>query len=103
MAIQNDRIAQIGVLDTFTAEYEIASGGLAVTPGFINMLSWANVSLIADGRSLSDIYQGVTLEVPREGSSIGPLNDQMKKAMKDRQSDFMYDIEWTSLGQSLSF
>ena len=56
-----------------------------MAPGFINMLSWANQSLIEDGRSQSDIRQGVTLEVMGEGRSMGPLNDSMKAEMVRRQ------------------
>ncbi len=103
VAIKGDRIAYIGNLDTLTAKYEIDAQGLAVAPGFINMLSWANVSLIKDGRSMSDIYQGVTLEVLGEGNSMGPLNEQMKRAIKNRQSDITYNIEWTTLGEYLSY
>ena len=54
------------------AEKRNDAGGIAVAPGFINMLSWANETLIEDGRSQSDIRQGVTLEVFGEGWSMGP-------------------------------
>ena len=73
LAIDGDRITVIGDLDGHSGRNEINAMGLAVAPGFINMLSWANESLIQDGRSLSDIYQGVTLEVMGEGSSMGPM------------------------------
>ena len=72
-----------------------------VAPGFINMLSWANESLIQDGRSMSDIYQGVTLEVMGEGTSMGPLNEKMRQQRIERQSDIKYDVPWTSLGEYL--
>ena len=76
---------------------------MAVAPGFINMLSWANESLIQDGRSLSDIRQGVTLEVMGEGFSMGPLNEEMKQEALDRQSDIHYAVDWTTLGEYLQF
>jgi N-acyl-D-amino-acid deacylase len=74
-----------------------------VAPGFINMLSWATQSLIQDGRSQSDIRQGVTLEVMGEGNSMGPLNEAMKQELIDRQSDIRYDIEWTTLDEYLEY
>ena len=70
-------------------------------PGFINMLSWATESLIADGRSQGDIRQGVTLEIFGEGSSMGPLNDAMKKRMVEEMGDIKYDITWTTLAEYL--
>jgi N-acyl-D-amino-acid deacylase len=76
---------------------------MAVTPGFINMLSWANESLIEDGKSQSDIRQGVTLEVMGEGGSMGPLSDSMKAQMKRVQGDIKYDIAWTTLGGYMEF
>jgi N-acyl-D-amino-acid deacylase len=79
----------------------IEARGLAVAPGFINVLSWANESLLHDGRSQSDIRQGVTLEVMGEGDSMGPLNDAMKAEMVKLQSDIKYDVSWTTLGQYL--
>ena len=78
VAIHGDRIAVIGDLADARGREEIDVHGLAVAPGFINMLSWATESLIQDGRSQSDIRQGVTLEVMGEGHSMGPLNDEMK-------------------------
>ncbi len=81
----------------------IDAGGLAVSPGFINMLSWATESLIEDGRAMSDIKQGVTLEVMGEGTSMGPLNPAMKQEMEDDQDDIRYPVEWTTLGEYLSF
>jgi N-acyl-D-amino-acid deacylase len=103
IAIDNDTIAAIGNLDDARAELEISVEGLAIAPGFINMLSWANVSLIHDGRSQSDIRQGVTLEVMGEGNSMGPLNAAMKQELIDRQSDIRYDVEWTTLGEYLDY
>ena len=74
-----------------------------MAPGFINLMSWANESLIEDGRSQSDIRQGVTLEILGEGSSMGPLNRAMKEEKVRRQSDIKYDIEWTTLDEYLVF
>jgi N-acyl-D-amino-acid deacylase len=103
IAIDGDRISAIGNLGNARAPVEIDAKGLAVAPGFINMLSWANESLIEDGRSQSDIRQGVTLEVMGEGNSMGPLNAAMKQELVDRQSDIRYDIEWDTLGQYLEY
>jgi N-acyl-D-amino-acid deacylase len=85
------------------ADIGIAGDRLAVAPGFVNMMSWATESLIEDGRSQSDIRQGVTLEVMGEGFSMGPLSDAMKEEVKKRQKDLTYDIEWTTLGEYLHF
>ena len=82
---------------------ELDAAGLAVAPGFVNMLSWANESLIQDGRSQSDIRQGVTLEVMGEGWSMGPLNPEMKRLALSRQADIRYPIAWTSLGEYLEY
>lgn len=103
IGILGDRIAAIGDLDKRLGRTEVDASGLAVAPGFINMLSWANESLIQDGRSLSDIRQGVTLEVMGEGFSMGPLNDEMKAEALERQSDIRYDVDWTTLGEYLQF
>jgi len=103
VAVSADTIAAIGDLADATAKQRIDVNGLAVAPGFINMLSWANVSLIEDGRSQGDIRQGVTLEVLGEGSSMGPLTDSMKVEIKERQNDIKYEIEWTTLGEYLQY
>ncbi len=103
VAINADTIAAIGDLKNKKALKEIDATGLTVAPGFINMLSWANVSLIEDGRSQGDIRQGVTLEVLGEGRSMGPLNEIMKKNMLESQQNIKYDIEWNSLGEYLEF
>ena len=103
VAINGDRIAAIGDLQSARAPLEIAADGLAVAPGFINMLSWATESLIHDPRSQSDIRQGVTLEVMGEGESMGPLNASMKKLNTELQGDIKYDIAWTTLGEYLEF
>lgn len=103
VAIMGDAIAAIGDLGPASATAEVDANGLAVAPGFINMLSWANESLIHDPRSQSDIRQGVTLEVMGEGESMGPLNDSMKRLFKELQADIKYDITWTTLGEYLDF
>jgi len=103
VAFDGDRIAAIGDIGEATAPIEIDVKGQAVAPGFINMMSWANESLIEDGRSQSDIRQGVTLEIMGEGDSMGPLNDAMKAEMIGQQSDIRYEIEWTTLAEYLEF
>ncbi|MDE2749067.1 MAG: D-aminoacylase [Chloroflexota bacterium] len=105
LLIRGDRIAAIGDLRAESAANVIDLDGLAVAPGFINMLSWATESLIEDGRSMSDIKQGVTLEVMGEGTSMGPLSDEMKRNRDTILStaDIQYDIEWTTLGEYLEF
>ncbi|MDZ7268137.1 MAG: D-aminoacylase [candidate division KSB1 bacterium] len=101
VAINADTIAAIGQLAPVAARQEIDAGGLAVAPGFINMLSWATVSLLADGCSQSDIRQGVTLEIFGEGWSEGPLNEKMKQEVLEQQGDLRYEVEWTTLGEYL--
>ncbi|MEN8247871.1 MAG: D-aminoacylase [Bacteroidota bacterium] len=103
LAIRADTIAFIGNLSEKTANDEYDAKGMAVSPGFINMLSWAVESLIADGRSQSDIRQGVTLEVMGEGWSMGPMNEEMKKESLEDMSDFKYEIQWTTLGEYLQY
>ena len=102
VAIQGDHIVAVGKVSG-KGRTEIDAKGMAVAPGFINMLSWATDSLIEDGSSESDIRQGVTLEVMGEGFSMGPLNDSMKKELLENQSDIKYDIKWTTLGQYLDY
>jgi len=101
LAIQGQAIAALGDLTNARGRRELGLGGLAVAPGFINMLSWATESLIVDGRSQSDIRQGVTLEVMGEGYSFGPLSDGMKRVMVAEQGDIKYDIPWTTLNEYL--
>ena len=103
VAIDGDTIVALGDIGKATADVEIDVAGLAVAPGFVNMMSWANESLIEDGRSQSDIRQGVTLEIMGEGSSMGPLNDAMKEQMLRQQSDIRYDVEWTTLAGYLEY
>ncbi|MSP65087.1 MAG: D-aminoacylase [Bacteroidetes bacterium] len=102
VGIINDTIAAIGDLKNKSASQIIDAKGMVVSPGFINMLSWATESLIHDPRSLSDIKQGVTLEVFGEGWSMGPLNEQMKKDELATQGDIKFDIPWNSLGEYLN-
>ncbi|MGQ0589710.1 MAG: N-acyl-D-amino-acid deacylase family protein [Sphingosinicella sp.] len=101
VAISGDRIVLVAPRVPGRGRGEVDARGLAVAPGFINMLSWATESLIQDGRSQSDIRQGVTLEVMGEGWSMGPLNDEMRRTALSRQSDIRYPIPWTTLGQYL--
>ncbi|MCL7958922.1 MAG: D-aminoacylase, partial [marine benthic group bacterium] len=101
VAIDGDRIAAVGNVGRAVGTTEIDAAGLAVSPGFINMLSWANESLIEDGLGQSDIRQGVTLEVFGEGSSMGPLSETMKEGKLESQGDIRYPIEWTTLGEYL--
>ena len=103
LAIRGDRIATIGSLDQAKGTLEIDAKGLAVAPGFINMLSWAGDTLIVDGDSQSDIRQGVTLEVFGEGLSMGPLNEAMKKEMVEQQGDVKFDVRWTKLSEYLDY
>ena len=102
VAIKDDRIVAVGKIDG-TAKSEVSAKGMAVAPGFINMLSWATESLIADPKSQSDIRQGVTLEVMGEGWSMGPMNATMKALETERQGDIKFPIEWTTLGDYLTY
>ncbi|MFZ9045292.1 MAG: N-acyl-D-amino-acid deacylase family protein [Cyclobacteriaceae bacterium] len=103
IGVRSDTLAYIG--DGFGVEgvEELDLEGLAIAPGFINMLSWANVALLEDGRSMSDIKQGVTLEVLGEGRSMGPWNPEMKLEALSNQTDIKYEISWTTLSEYLSF
>lgn len=102
LAVQGDSIVKVGSVPG-DGKIRIDAAGRAVAPGFINVLSWATESLIADGRSQSDIRQGVTLEVFGEGRSMGPWNPKMKKREKERQGDIRYSVPWTTLGDYLEF
>ncbi|MDA8877551.1 D-aminoacylase [Flavobacteriaceae bacterium] len=103
VAIKGDKIVYVGPPKFFRADQNINATDKAVSPGFINMLSWGVDSLIEDGKSQSDIFQGVTLEVFGEGMSWGPLNDPLKASMKKKQGDIQYEITWTTLGEYLQF
>ena len=102
VGINADTIAAVGKLEA-TGRLEIDATGLVVAPGFINMLSWATESLIQNGRSESDIMQGVTLEVFGEGWSMGPLNKNLKEELQlpTAQGDIIYDIDWNTLDEYL--
>ncbi|HEX8240228.1 MAG TPA: D-aminoacylase [Allosphingosinicella sp.] len=102
VGLRGDRIAFVGPRLDGSARKEIDATGLAVAPGFINMLSWANESLLADPKGQSDIRQGVTLEVMGEGESMGPLSRQMILDQTQRQGDIRYIVDWTTLGGYLS-
>ena len=99
--IDNDRITYVGPKATDTARSVVDVHGLAVAPGFINMLAHPEESLLVDGRALSDLTQGVTLEVMGE-DSMGPLNDKMKQLMVERQGDIKFPVTWTTLGEYLT-
>ena len=103
VAIRGDRIAGIGNFKTAKAKTVIDAKGLAVAPGFINMLSWSTDSLIQDGRSQSEIRQGVTTEIMGEGESMGPVNDRVREHMLHTQTDIKYDIKWNTLAEYLQY
>ena len=96
VAILGDSVVAIGTVPE-TGRTEINAAGMAVAPGFINMLSWATESLIEDGRSQGDIRQGVTLEVMGEGESMGPVSDTLRADMLSQQGDITYPITWRTL------
>jgi len=100
VAIQGDRIAYVGRHASNPARERIDAHGKAVAPGFINMLAHPEESLLIDGRALSDLRQGVTLEVIGE-DSMGPLTPEMKERALQRQGDLHYPIDWTTLGEYL--
>ncbi|HWB09482.1 MAG TPA: D-aminoacylase [Pirellulales bacterium] len=101
LAISGDTIKKIGDLAGAKAGLEIDADGMVVAPGFINMLSWATDALLIDGRSQSELRQGVTLEVFGEGWSMGPLNPWMKADLKKSQGDLKFDVAWTTLAEYL--
>ena len=103
VALKGDKIVYVGPHAPGRAARTVNATGKAVSPGFINMLSWANESLIADGRGLSDTVQGVTMEVMGEGDSMGPWSPEMKRLELKRQGDIKYPIRWTTLGQYLDY
>jgi N-acyl-D-amino-acid deacylase len=104
LAVNDGRVAAVGTnLQGYTADQVVDARGLAVAPGFINTLSWSTDSLIEDGRGLSDIKQGVTLELFGEGDSYGPLTPATREEMVKRQTDIHYEIPWTTLGEYLDF
>jgi N-acyl-D-amino-acid deacylase len=101
VAIAGDRIAYVGPRAPGSAGRVIDAAGQAVAPGFINMLSWSNESLLVDGRGQGELRQGVTLEVMGEGESMGPLTPAMKEEMIAQQGDLKFPVEWTTLGEYL--
>jgi len=103
VGIKGDRIAAVGNLKGATVPAVVDAKGLAVAPGFINMLSWSTESLIVDGRSQGEIRQGVTTQIFGEGWSMGPLNERLKRQMIAEQSDFKFPIEWTTLAEYLTY
>lgn len=103
VAVTGDRIAALGDLSGATATRTIDASGKAVAPGFINVLSWSTESLIADGRAMSDIKQGVTLEIFGEGWSMGPLTPAMKAETVRQQGDIKFAVGWTTLGEYLDW
>jgi N-acyl-D-amino-acid deacylase len=103
VAIRGDRIAGVGDYANAPAKTVIDAHELAVAPGFINMLSWSTESLIQDGRSQSEIRQGVTTEIMGEGESMGPLNEEMKKRMLKQQKDIKFEIKWGTLAEYLCY
>ena len=103
VALKGDTIVYVGPRAPGKAARTINATGKAVSPGFINMLSWATESLIADGRGLSDVDQGVTLEVFGEGDSMGPLTPRMRQLALKRQGDIKYPIKWVTLAQYLDW
>src|SRR5947208_10917908 len=103
VAMRGDRIAGVGDFARASAKKTIDARGLAVAPGFINMLSWSNESLIQDGRSQSEIRQGVTTEIMGEGESMGPVNDRVREHMLREQADIKYEIKWNTLAEYLRY
>jgi N-acyl-D-amino-acid deacylase len=103
VAIRGDRISGVGDFAKASAKKTIDARGLAVAPGFINMLSWSNESLIQDGRSQSEIRQGVTTEIMGEGESMGPVNDRVRESMLKQQADIKYEIKWNTLAEYLQY
>ncbi len=102
VGLRGDRIAAVGDLAAATAGRRVDASGLAVAPGFINMLSWSTDSLLVDGRSQGEVRQGVTTQIMGEGSSMGPLTPEMKRRMKEGQGDLRYEVTWTTLAEYLS-
>jgi N-acyl-D-amino-acid deacylase len=103
VGLRGDRVAAVGDLAGATAKTVVDAAGLAVAPGFINMLSWSNESLLADGRGQGELRQGVTTQIMGEGESMGPVNDAIRARMKREQTDIKYEIEWRTLGEYVYF
>ena len=103
VALRGDRIFGLGDFKAAKAKNIVDATGLAVAPGFINMLSWSTESLIQDGRSQSEIREGVTTEIMGEGESMGPVNDRVREHMLREQADIKYEIKWTTLSEYLRY
>src|SRR5438445_9181528 len=103
LAIKRDRIAGLGDFKDASAKTIVNASGLAVAPGFINMLSWSTESLIQDGRSQSEILQGVTTEIMGEGESMGPVKDRVREHKIRQQTDIKYGITWNTLAEYLQY
>ncbi|HET8645855.1 MAG TPA: D-aminoacylase [Vicinamibacteria bacterium] len=101
VALRGDRVVEVGDLARRQAAVVIDAAGLAVAPGFVNMLSWSTESLLVDGRSQGEIRQGVTTQIFGEGWSMGPLTEPMKQRMKEQQGDLRFEVAWTTLGEYL--
>src|SRR6185503_979834 len=101
VGIRGDQIAAIGDLSSIPATTAIDATGLAVAPGFVNMLSWSTESLLIDGRSQGELREGVTTQIFGEGNSMGPLTAEMKRRMIEQMGDLKYSITWTSLSEYL--
>jgi N-acyl-D-aspartate/D-glutamate deacylase len=103
VGIRGDKVEAVGDLSKASAGRIVDATGMAVAPGFINMLSWSTDSLIADGRSQSELRQGVTTQIFGEGFSMGPLNDKLRKFLESQQTDFKYEMPWTTLSEYLAY
>src|SRR5215204_4667485 len=102
VGIRGDRITTVGDLTNASSPSIVDATGMAVAPGFINMLSWSTESLLIDGRSQGEIRQGVTTQIFGEGSSMGPLNDAMKRRMTEQMGDLKFEITWSTLAGYLA-
>jgi N-acyl-D-amino-acid deacylase len=103
VGVRGDTIAQIGGLDGARAGSTVDASGLAVAPGFINMLSHSYLTMLHDGRSLSELKQGVTTQIFGEGGSMGPLNDDLRRRLQEQDPALDYTVEWTSLVEYLAY
>src|SRR5579862_5704229 len=97
IGITGDRIVAIGDLHDAHAKKEIDAKGLAVSPGFIDMLGQSEISLLIDNRSLSKLSQGITSEITGEGASIAPQSDKTMAQSKAELEQFKLIIDWTTL------
>src|SRR5215207_9885159 len=99
IGVRNDRIAAVGPLDNASAGTLLDASGRAVAPGFINMLSHSYLTMLHDGRSLSELLQGVTTQIFGEGMSMGPLTPELRARLQDQDPALDYTVEWTSLAE----